>query len=89
MTFWAVDTNRWFLFVTNSPSEGPSANPWRKKQSEGVTLLIVWRENLEKILNDWSVSATLKAKIGYGQETDFFRAAAKSKCLSHVAVLNR
>jgi hypothetical protein len=50
MTFWAVDTNQWFLFATNSPSEGPSVNPWRKKHSEGLTRLIVWRENLERLV---------------------------------------
>lgn len=27
-------------------------NPWRKKQSEGVKRLIVWREDLERLMGN-------------------------------------
>ena len=60
-SFRAVGINQWFLFETNSLSERPSVNPWRKRQSEGVTHR--WRFG-EKILQDQGETATIEAEIG-------------------------
>ncbi len=57
----AVEVNPCFLFETNSPSESPSMNPWRRRQSEGVAHW--WRFD-EKILRDRGETATLEVKIG-------------------------
>lgn len=60
MSFRAVDANQWFLFERNSPSERPSVNPWRRRQSECVAHVSRFGE---KILRDWSETATLKVEI--------------------------
>jgi len=41
LIFWVVDNSRWFLFATDSLGERPSVSPWRKKQPEGLTRLIL------------------------------------------------
>jgi hypothetical protein len=81
LTFWQVDTNQWFLFATNSPSERPSVSPWRKRQAEG--LADCWRFG-EKILQNWSETATLeRSKLGRLRSGEpIFRTAAKSSYLS-------
>lgn len=61
MSFRAVDVNQWLLFETNSLSKRPSVNPWRKRQSEGVTH--GWWFG-EKILQDRGETATMEAEIG-------------------------